>query len=135
LTLGRYSGLRLAFDDRDQQVLRCQRQDGALVGVEALSDGTRDQLYLSLRLAALEQRARHEELLPIVLDDILIHFDDERARAALGVLEGFASRHQILFFTHHARLLELADSALGGEKVVRLELPRASHVAPEPLSP
>jgi hypothetical protein len=49
--------------------------------------------------------------MPVVLDDILIHFDDERARAALEVLGTIASTMQVIFFTHHARLVELARLA------------------------
>ncbi len=52
------------------------------VDVRGLSDGTRDQLYLALRLASLEHHARTGEPMPLILDDILIHFDDDRARAA-----------------------------------------------------
>jgi len=50
--------------------------------------------------------------LPLVLDDVLIQFDDERASAALEVLAELARRTQVLMFTHHARQLELARSAV-----------------------
>ncbi len=112
LTLGRYTALRAGFDAGDRAVLECVRGDGKRVGVGGLSDGTRDQLYLSLRLASLEHYAQQNEPMPLVLDDILIHFDDARARAALEVLGELARRGQILFFTHHARLLELAREAV-----------------------
>ncbi|EYF05828.1 ATP-binding protein [Chondromyces apiculatus] len=82
------------------------------IPVEGLSDGTRDQLYLALRLASLEHHARRAEPMPLVLDDILIHFDDDRARAALEALAEMAASSQILFFTHHARLLELSREAV-----------------------
>ncbi len=45
LTIARYSGLRTDFDDREQPILVGLRADGRRVPVEALSDGTRDQLY------------------------------------------------------------------------------------------
>lgn len=112
LTLGSYSGLRVAFDDEDVAVLQCVRQDGKAVNVEALSDGTRDQLYLALRLSTLERYAQSAEPMPLVLDDVLIHFDDERARAALSVLAEVSRTTQVLFFTHHARLVELARTAV-----------------------
>jgi len=63
--------------------------------------------------------------LPLVLDDILIHFDDERAAAALGVLGELAERVQILFFTHHARDLSLAGRAIAPECLFRHGLPGA----------
>jgi len=114
LTLGHYVGLTVGFDARDQGVLLCVRDDGSEVGVEGLSDGTRDQLYLALRLASLERYLALNPAMPVVLDDILIHFDDERARAALAVLGEFAQRAQVLFFTHHARLVELARDVVPG---------------------
>ncbi|AUX47021.1 hypothetical protein SOCE26_085320 [Sorangium cellulosum] len=82
------------------------------VDVSGLSDGTRDQLYLALRLASLEHHARAGEPMPLILDDLLIHFDDDRARAALAVLGEMTATTQVLFFTHHARLVELAREAV-----------------------
>jgi uncharacterized protein YhaN len=111
LTLERYSGIRAGFDDKDRPCLRCVRETGE-VDVTGLSDGTRDQLYLSLRLASLLRRAEVAEPMPLVLDDVLIQLDDERAAAALGVLAEVSSKMQVLFFTHHARLVELAKKAV-----------------------
>lgn len=89
------------------------------VDVAGLSDGTRDQLYLSLRLASLVRRAEAAESMPLVLDDVLIQLDDQRASAALGALAEVSRTMQVLFFTHHARLVELARAAVpAGELVV-----------------
>ncbi len=104
LTLGQYASVRAGFDDADKPTIRCVRPDGSTLDVGSLSEGTRDQLYLSLRLASLSMRAP----LPLVLDDILVHFDDDRAKAALEVLAEASKTMQILFFTHHARMLDLA---------------------------
>jgi uncharacterized protein YhaN len=119
LTLGRYSGLRVGLGDGDESVLLAVRADGGeSVGVAGLSDGTRDQLYLALRLASLERYCRLNEPMPLVLDDVLIHSDDARAEAALRVLGEVAETTQVLFFTHNARLVELARSALRERLVV-----------------
>lgn len=112
LTLGKFSGVRAGFDDRDRAALVCVRATGAEVDVAGLSEGTRDQLYLSLRLASLLRYADIGGPMPLVLDDLLVQFDDERSRAALGVLAEVSSRMQVLFFTHHARLVELAREAV-----------------------
>ncbi len=112
LTLAAFSGIRAGFDERDRPALRCVRASGAEVDVTGLSEGTRDQLYLSLRLASLLRYAEASEAMPLVLDDVLVQFDDERARAALVVLADVALRMQVLFFTHHARLVEIARDAL-----------------------
>jgi uncharacterized protein YhaN len=105
------------------------------VGVEGLSVGTRDQLYLALRLASLERHAESTDPMPLVLDDVLITFDDDRARATLEVLGEFASVTQVLFFTHEAHLVRLAESVLGarGLAVHPLESARGNEpTAPSP---
>jgi uncharacterized protein YhaN len=115
LSLGSFSGLDVDYSQSDEPVLTCVRSGGERIGVEALSTGTRDQLYLALRLASIEHLATRQELMPFVLDDILVHFDDERARAALTVLAGFADTTQVLLFTHHRRLCELAEGLPAGK--------------------
>lgn len=112
LTLRTFDALRTDFDDEDQPVLLGIDPTGAALGVPAMSEGTRDQLYLALRLAAVEQYLQTAEPLPFVADDLLVHFDDDRARAALEVLAEFSRRTQVLFFTHHHHLVELAREAV-----------------------
>ncbi len=121
LTLGRYSSLRVGLEER---LLVAVRDDGKEVPVEGLSEGTRYQLYLALRVASLERYLERNPALPLVLDDILIHFDDERAGAALGVLGELAERVQILFFTHHARDLTLAARAIPAARLFNHSLAR-----------
>jgi len=113
LTMGAFTGVRAGYDERDRAALRCVRQGtSAEVDVAGLSEGTRDQLYLSLRLATLLRHAQTAAPMPLVLDDVLIHFDDERSRAALAVIAEVAASMQVLFFTHHARLVEIARAAV-----------------------
>lgn len=115
LTRGRYEQIQVVYQD-DKAKLRCVRR-GQLVEVEdALSDGTLDQLFLSLRLASLEQHLDAQESMPLVLDDIFIHFDDERASAGLEVLAELATKTQVLLLTHHARNLDLARNTLRPEQ-------------------
>ena len=116
LTLGSFRGLRVGVEERQIVALR---EDGKEVSVDGLSEGTRYQLYLALRIASLERYLERNPPLPLVLDDILIHFDDERAAAALGVLGELAERVQILFFTHHARDLTLAAGAIPAGSLFR----------------
>mgnify|MGYP005841405481 CR=1 FL=1 len=109
LTLGSYANLRDELDDQGRPFLLGVRPDGKEVGVEGMSDGSRDQLYLSLRLATLEQHLGKGEPMPFVVDDILIGFDDDRTRVGLEVLAELAAITQVLLFTHHRRVIELAD--------------------------
>ena len=123
LTLRRYTGLRTDFDDRDEPVLAALRQDGRRVRVEAMSEGTRDQLYLALRLATLERYLAHAEPLPFVVDDVLVNFDDDRSRATLEVLAELSGKTQVILFTHHARLRDLAaglDAGANGANGARV---------------
>lgn len=109
LTLGEHQSLETDFDEHDKPVLMAVRQNGQKVPMEGLSDGTRDQLYLALRIAAIEQHVRQSGALPVILDDVLINSDDDRARATLGILSELAGKTQVLFFTHHSRLAEMAQ--------------------------
>ncbi len=88
------------------------RGRGEEVGVEGMSDGTCDQLYLSLRLASLEKHLQGREPMPFVVDDILVNFDEVRSEATLGVLGELSGKTQVLFFTHHEHLLALAANAV-----------------------
>ena len=108
LTLGSYANLRDELDENGNPILLGVRPNDAEVSVGGMSDGTRDQLYLSLRLATLEQHLSKGEPMPFVVDDILIGFDDHRTRICLAVLAELAVSTQVLLFTHHRRFLELA---------------------------
>jgi len=110
LTLNSFEGVRADFDDHDNPVLVGVRVGGEEVRVEGMSDGTTDQLYLALRLASLETYLKNNEPMPFIVDDILIRFDDERATAALQVLAELSTKTQIIFFTHHQHLVELAET-------------------------
>jgi uncharacterized protein YhaN len=103
--------------------------------VDGLSEGTRDQLYLSLRLASLLRHAELGGAMPLVLDDVLIQYDDERSRAALSVLAEVAQKMQVLFFTHHARLVDLAESALAPSDLVVHHLAASSAVVASAPAP
>ena len=69
----------------------------------ALSQGTADQLYLAVRLAACKLVLPQEEPCPLVLDDALANFDDSRMALALACLEELGEERQILLFTCHSR--------------------------------
>ncbi len=91
------------------------------VEVDGMSDGTRDQLYLALRLSALELQAEGGLDMPLVADDLFINFDDQRTRAGLRVLGELSGRMQVICLTHHEHLVALAREVLGADlNVVRL---------------
>ena len=117
MTGGRYERL-VADDAEDKPVLRAERAGGGKIGVEAMSDGTSDQLYLALRLAALDLRRESHPQMPLVLDDVLITSDDERAANVLRALARFAEGGQVMLFTHHRHLIEVARAAVDGQAIV-----------------
>jgi uncharacterized protein YhaN len=116
LTLHDYSGLTTTFGSDDNPVLVAVRKAGEKIELDGLSDGTRDQLYLALRLAFIEHHVATVAPCPVIFDDILINFDDTRSLATLKVLRALAQHTQVLFFTHHRRLAELGIQA--GAEVV-----------------
>jgi uncharacterized protein YhaN len=125
-TMTNGSFTRLTIDDDDgRSVLKGIRPDGRLVGVDGMSDGSHDQLYLALRLASLESWLESHEPVPFIVDDILLTFDDARATAALGALAELSRKTQVLFFTHHRHLVELAQVQLPNDIVFVHELPRS----------
>ncbi|MBS1854929.1 MAG: AAA family ATPase [Acidobacteria bacterium] len=116
LTCGSFSGLAVDFVEGNRRVLRAVRRDsGEHLDVAGLSDGARDQLFLALRLAYIEDHCTRIGMCPVILDDILMAFDNERAAAALKCLAELATRTQVLLFTHHLHHTELARQVLKAE--------------------
>lgn len=91
------------------------RPGGEQVDVAGMSEGSRDQLYLALRLAALELQVDQGSAMPLIADDLFINFDDRRTEAGLEVLGGLSQKMQILFLTHHDHLVPLAKAVLGAD--------------------
>lgn len=118
-TGGAFEGLAMRFGDNDALVFRAVRASGEDVAVDGLSDGTRDQLYLALRLALLEQR--RGEPLPFVGDDLLTSFDEERTGQALEMLAESGNARQTILFTHHRHVADIASERLG-ERLDLIEL-------------
>lgn len=108
-TLGEFSGIETDVDDKGQPVVVGCRANGGLVSVATMSDGTRDQLFLAFRIASLESYAGATEPLPFIADDILVHFDDDRSQATLGLLAEFGKMNQVLLFTHHRSVRSLVE--------------------------
>jgi hypothetical protein len=99
LTGGKYTRIwtPLAHD-----ILFVDQADGQPLSVQVLSRGTREQLFVSLRLALVSAYARRGIHLPMILDDVFVNFDAGRTRTACAVLKDFAKQgHQLLVFTCH----------------------------------
>jgi uncharacterized protein YhaN len=113
LTAGRYERLVVGYGAGDRPLLVAIRDNGTECPVEALSEGTRDQLYLALRVAAVETYAAEAEPLPFIADDLLVHFDDTRAAAAIALLSELGNSTEVILFTHHDHIVALAERQQG----------------------
>jgi uncharacterized protein YhaN len=113
LTGGAFSGIAQTFDASDAAILQGRRASGEGVGMEGLSEGTRDQLYLALRLAYVEDFAARAEPAPFIGDDLFTSFDDRRTLNGLRVLAATGAHVQCILFTHHRHVADLAHAELG----------------------
>jgi uncharacterized protein YhaN len=125
ITGGSFAGIRAEFAEDGRPVIVGVRSGGGdIVTVEGMSDGTADQLYLALRLAGLDAYLNNNEPLPLIVDDILIMFDDDRAAATLQVLAELSHKTQVIFFTHHRHLVELAEKTIAASELILHTLER-----------
>lgn len=119
-TIGAFSGIRADVDDQGRpSVVGVRAVSGEHVALDAMSDGTRDQLFLAFRVAAVEQYCASAEPLPFIADDLLVHFDDGRSQAALELLAELGKSTQVLLFTHHSQVKNDAEKM--GVRTINLD--------------
>jgi uncharacterized protein YhaN len=120
VTHGRYAKV---LQNEVGSSLMVMTPDGGFHDPRVLSRGTAEQLYLCLRLGLIEEYAQNACRLPLVMDDVLVNFDPERARAMAELLVEFSENHQVLLFTCHPSTAEMFSTqgenvavwTLGGE--------------------
>ncbi len=125
LTDGAYSGLRADVGERGETVLIVEDAARGSLELDALSDGTVDAVYLALRLAVVQEHNASREPLPFIADDLLLNLDNRRSESALRTLAGLARSTQVLLFTHHAHMVDLARRAVPADILVEHSL--SSH--------
>lgn len=118
MTGGRYVRVQRSNDDDGSLTVR--RADDRLLEPRELSTGTREQLYLAIRLAYVLHYCGRAEPLPIVMDDVLANFDDDRALRTLQTLGDVANQVQVLMFTCHPHLAVLAQTAFPGLQPIEI---------------
>ena len=94
------------------------RSNGRSIAAKEMSKGTRFQLYLALRLAAYRRFCNMKGPLPFIGDDIMETFDNGRAESAISQLSEIARHGQVLYFTHHRHLCEIAKRVCGNGVVI-----------------
>lgn len=122
ITGGRYRTLRVEDESNPDSHLWVVRGDGEEFTLDQLSEGTRDQLFLSTRLAVIEMFLESVGPVPLLFDDVLVNFDDQRSERTLQLLAELGKRTQVLLFTHHQRVKELARRAVPDANVCDVEL-------------
>jgi uncharacterized protein YhaN len=116
LTGGRYR--RVFIPTGDERELRVADSDRDWSAAQ-LSRGTREQLYLAFRLAVVRDFGETRGALPLIVDDVLVNFDPERARGAIRLLSRLSAHHQVIAFTCHPWLREAF--AAEGARVQQLD--------------
>lgn len=119
LTGNRYA-LRLRDTSAGGAVELEEYATGARRGEDAWSSGLADQTYLALRLGMARQFGLRAEPLPLILDDLLVRFDEERRLGAAKVLLEIAREHQVLLFSCHNATREIFATLLA-ERASRCE--------------
>lgn len=114
MTAGKYQSLksRPALRKDAEELIGIDR-DGASKTAPDMSDGTRSQLYLSLKVAAYYEHCESKTPWPFIADDVMEKFDDLRAAAALKLFSDMGKKGQILYLTHHKHLVDIAKDTLG----------------------
>ena len=122
MTGGAYRQVFFDLDGKSGFKVRALSSAGPVLEAEsALSRGTREQLYLALRLAFIRQHNLTKESLPLIMDDIMVNFDRQRTENTAALLAEFSGLNQMLFFTCHAQTAQTLRSFAPQATIHRLE--------------
>ena len=127
---GRYS--EVSVDPSDLAVRVKEATSGHWRNARLLSEGTREQIYLLLRVAMAQHLVTTDERAPLLLDEVTAQSDGERKRELLEVLHQLSGERQVILFTHDDDVLAWAEDALHepDDRLVKLALPTATIPVP-----
>ena len=128
---GAYS--EISVDPADLNVTVKEQATGQWRTARLLSEGTREQIFLLLRVAMAEHLVTTNERAPLILDEVTAQSDAERKVQLLEVLHRLSAERQVVLFTHDDDVVAWAEQALHApqDRLVRLEAPR--RMAPVPM--
>jgi len=101
----------------DSDEVRIRDSRGVDKGVIEMSRGTKEQLYLAMRLGLIKEYEIRSESMPIIMDDILANFDDARGPLAVKCLEEFSKNRQVIVLTCHKNTLNMYKQ-LGARAII-----------------
>lgn len=119
LTGGRYVGVNHIRGKNDSFTVTSAA--GGAVTPDRLSSGTREQLYLALRMAYITHHCAQNEPLPVLMDDCFVNFDDKRLRHAIQAIGNWGESLQTVIFSCHFRTLKSVQENIPTAKTIRLE--------------
>ena len=118
MTLGRYASVRAVIDEERFEAVT---GDGRPVPPERLSRGAAEQLWLSIRFALVDEYGSGSQL-PVILDDLLVNFDPQRARAACSAISALSERQQVIFLTCQPATVSMLEEAMGANPAAIMSL-------------
>ena len=104
ITSNKYNKIRF----NEENGLMVELKNGDYIGIDNLSIGTIEQLYLSLRISMIDELSK--ENLPLFLDETFAYYDDERLQNVLIFLVKEALKRQIFIFTCSKREIDMLNS-------------------------
>ncbi len=120
ITGGRYCQIIAPLSGNGLQIIDAT---GQVKDLSTLSRGTSEQLYLALRFAYIKNYSFGGEVMPVIMDDILVNFDPMRARLASQAICELSKERQVLFFTCHPNvaglLSQVAEKVFQGDSAQR----------------
>ena len=121
ITDGRY---RQVYAPLGERTITVTDADGRTKQPSELSRGTREQLFLSLRFGLIRELGERTEPLPVVVDEVLVNFDPDRALRAAAAFTELSKSNQVLVFTCHPTVVELFRNAASESGVAKPEVVR-----------
>jgi uncharacterized protein YhaN len=118
-----YAELFVDTNEKGEPVILARRRDRALHDMTQMSDGTREQLFLSLRIAAIERYVGMSGAVPVIFDDVFLESDEARSGRIFEALAELAMSTQVIVLTHHHHHLVAVGRKAIGDALRVQELP------------
>ena len=127
VTAGRYKDL---YAPIGEQTINVVDWNGTVKEPRQLSEGARNQLHLAVSFGFIRELRERTESLPVIVDEILVNFDPDRAQRAAEAFANLSETNQVLVFTCHPTMVETFKAASPGAQVIDLEATETQYSMP-----